>query len=582
MPFNERGEIIREDRNRNRENNPSNRQNDVSGNYRIANPTTTNRADRTLRNIAIVIISFVFLYFLGSFIFSSSSSTPQRNSPARTYVNPNAINKTGFVSAKQQANIRNGNSKNAQVLSTLNRGSSVYVIERDPKTGWYRIKYGNNNYGYISNKLITFDKNTLKTYHGSFYKSFDNGSRISLTKDTEAQILKTLSELNQYSDKFEVLTYDYINQPSAARWRGKEVLQLAFKTKMAESIDFIDMKFPKNYKNRSNVVVIRSKGVNKNPSNYTEPAKPEPNYDTSNTNSIIAVSKIRSSKHAFLGVQRILNNGVLVDADLDNLFRKELGMSVTNTNLERLGFYQLPRSSKFKYEFSSSNLSQQEIYERIIISKAKKKLKSYSNNLVSLPNSQYLISEWEIVNENSFYNFSSNGKGWYGNKKFPQEFKWSLSDNNKVINVQMNYQSYVWKWQVQSMNNNEIKIYSTKDNISRVLKKSTLINEIKFHKQNFFGGWKNPKSTLVLTLRNNGTGQYGWPNSLKNGSWYLSNDNTRLNFKYNNVVVYWTIVSVNNNNLVLTSDGKNRIILNKAETNNKAGVNNKSAFERMQ
>lgn len=89
-------------------------------------------------------------------IYSIQNWSNNRTTKATVKRYSNTINRTGYISASQYANIRSGSSIEYSIIGKRNKGESVYVLERDINTGWYKIKFGKNLYGYISNSYISF------------------------------------------------------------------------------------------------------------------------------------------------------------------------------------------------------------------------------------------------------------------------------------------------------------------------------------------------------------------------------------------------------------------------------------------
>jgi len=67
------------------------------------------------------------------------------------------VNRYAYIKADPIGNIRSGTSTDSTILTSLNKGTQVYIIEQDKASGWYKTRYGNNNYGYVSDVVVTFD-----------------------------------------------------------------------------------------------------------------------------------------------------------------------------------------------------------------------------------------------------------------------------------------------------------------------------------------------------------------------------------------------------------------------------------------
>jgi len=106
---------------------------------------------------------FIWLFIIGCLVvllYFYNKTTKQPTVPIQSSISE--INKTGYISANNIANIRNGPSTNNTIVTKKNKGESVFVLGKDLETGWYKVKYNDfGNVGYISNNLISF--NPIKT-----------------------------------------------------------------------------------------------------------------------------------------------------------------------------------------------------------------------------------------------------------------------------------------------------------------------------------------------------------------------------------------------------------------------------------
>ena len=71
--------------------------------------------------------------------------------------NATSIKRYGYIKANPAGNVRSGTSTKTKVVSVLYKGEKVYIIEKDNATGWYKIKYGDDKYGYVSRVIVSFD-----------------------------------------------------------------------------------------------------------------------------------------------------------------------------------------------------------------------------------------------------------------------------------------------------------------------------------------------------------------------------------------------------------------------------------------
>jgi uncharacterized protein YgiM (DUF1202 family) len=114
-----------------------------------------------------------FIIFLTLFFSTNNLNTSNYNYNNNNYNNSNtqqniyqptlSINRNAYIKADPIGNIRSGTSTNTSILTSLKKGTQVYIIEQDKATEWYKIRYGNNNIGYVSDVVVSFNyipKNT--------------------------------------------------------------------------------------------------------------------------------------------------------------------------------------------------------------------------------------------------------------------------------------------------------------------------------------------------------------------------------------------------------------------------------------
>ena len=110
---------------------------------------------------------------IGSFaiflmLFFGVSNLPYSNSShQRNYQNSKTqkakskstipINKYAYIKADPIGNIRKGTTTNTDILTSLNKGEKIYIIEQDKASRWYKVRYRNNRIGFASNKIIDFN-----------------------------------------------------------------------------------------------------------------------------------------------------------------------------------------------------------------------------------------------------------------------------------------------------------------------------------------------------------------------------------------------------------------------------------------
>jgi uncharacterized protein YgiM (DUF1202 family) len=108
-----------------------------------------------------------FIVFLALLFSTNSLNNSNYNYNKNNYKNSNtqqnnyqptiSVNRNAYIKADPSGNIRSGKSKTTQLLASLSKGEKVYLIEQDKATKWYRVKYRNNKYGYVSDVVVSFD-----------------------------------------------------------------------------------------------------------------------------------------------------------------------------------------------------------------------------------------------------------------------------------------------------------------------------------------------------------------------------------------------------------------------------------------
>jgi len=108
---------------------------------------------------------FLMLFFGASNLRYSNYNYNNYNTKTRTQTQPTynpvrQINRDAYISANPIANIRSGTSTDYSVITSIDKGEKVYLINQDKATNWYKVKFFKNNtsqYGYISHKVISFN-----------------------------------------------------------------------------------------------------------------------------------------------------------------------------------------------------------------------------------------------------------------------------------------------------------------------------------------------------------------------------------------------------------------------------------------
>ncbi|WP_396143664.1 hypothetical protein [Flavobacterium sp.] len=175
----------------------------------------------------------------------------------------NIIDKVGYVNIKSEGRV--------QVYPTANMNSveSYYVYGREkvdvisffPKYETYKIRNEYNQIGFIDNMFITFEDIT-KEYNGKVYREF-YFENISLTENDRNEIKLFINELKEYSDDYEILSYDYLNQEAVAHHRGQDVFYLFDMSGIRNQFNVIVKFWDNDSKNTNNLIIIKSKEYNK-------------------------------------------------------------------------------------------------------------------------------------------------------------------------------------------------------------------------------------------------------------------------------------------------------------------------------
>lgn len=164
--------------------------------------------------------------------------------------------------------------------------------------------------------------------------------------------------------------------------------------------------------------------------------------DLNNTESIISQTILRTKMGSLIGSGK-LNYNTITEGYLEELFNNELKIRLSNNSLNELGFTQIG-TNKFKYKYDYKTYTQKQIYERIIIEKARNLLRLNSElgqegNYNDEKQKYYSISKdylkggiWKGKKES--YEFISNSKVIHYNKnsEYIEDF---MLVNSGVINI---------------------------------------------------------------------------------------------------------------------------------------------------
>ncbi|MCB0537703.1 MAG: SH3 domain-containing protein [Bacteroidetes bacterium] len=107
-------------------------------------------------------VLFLLLFFGASNLRYSNYNNPRNNNNVNTqqttYQPTTSINRYAYIKADPIGNIRNSPYiEDNNVITSLNKGEQVYIIEQDKATNWYKVRYANGQIGYASNKIIDFN-----------------------------------------------------------------------------------------------------------------------------------------------------------------------------------------------------------------------------------------------------------------------------------------------------------------------------------------------------------------------------------------------------------------------------------------
>lgn len=319
----------------------------------------------------------IIVLSLGFLIFYGIKSFFERSEPNEIIRTETIINKTGYIITDADfVEVKSGPSTNHSTIYQLNKYDQVQVKSQNSRTNWYLIKNKNYQEGYISDEFITFDPNVFKTFYGDFYVEFNNRP-ISLTSANRVEIEKTLSNLRIYSDDFEILSYDYLNQEATAHHRLQEIKQLIDKVGISNRFSSVIKRWDSDFEKPRNIIVIRSIGVKKSP-NLNSDKSEGTDEKTLSTNTVLSDKKLRTLYGAMLTQERLPYN-TIIEGNLNDLFYRNFGVNVTTESLRQLGF-NLIGTNKFVYKNLSEHYTQKDIFERLILSNAKEELNKSNKN----------------------------------------------------------------------------------------------------------------------------------------------------------------------------------------------------------
>lgn len=149
---------------------------------------------RNKSKLWIGIIGILLLLIFSIYIFKQKN---ENQIPTIHY----SINQTGYVNSKTYARIRKGPSVNYEIISKKYRGDSVYVLDQDVSTGWYKVIYDTKgNIGYISNELISFKliKKREKRIQSNKKETFQSDTSVqNIQIQTEVREDKQIEKSNQ-------------------------------------------------------------------------------------------------------------------------------------------------------------------------------------------------------------------------------------------------------------------------------------------------------------------------------------------------------------------------------------------------
>lgn len=193
---------------------------------------------------------------LGYYGYKSFDSKPEKKQIAPTTT---SINRVGYINIRSGVvNVRQGSSTEYPISYTLKRFDRVHVQSQNISTKWYRITNSRSRLGYIPSEYVTFDINSLRSYNGKFYKEFYSKS-ISLNSETRKSVLDILISLKEYSDDFEILTYDYLNQEAAAIHRAQQIRGLIHKSGLINNFETKYIRWNEKTPKWKNLIIIKSK-----------------------------------------------------------------------------------------------------------------------------------------------------------------------------------------------------------------------------------------------------------------------------------------------------------------------------------
>lgn len=104
--------------------------------------------------IAILLFALAVLKVIPYVENYSNSSEQEFIQPSK---NATSVNRYGYIKANPAGNVRSGTSTKTKVVAVLYKGEKIYIVEKDNASGWYKIKFGEDKYGYVSRVIVSFD-----------------------------------------------------------------------------------------------------------------------------------------------------------------------------------------------------------------------------------------------------------------------------------------------------------------------------------------------------------------------------------------------------------------------------------------
>jgi serine/threonine protein kinase len=429
----------------------------------------------------------LLLVVIGFYRLNNIYTLPPRvNNTQPTYQPSKPVNQYAYIKADPIGNIRSGTSPNTNILTSLPKGEKVFLIEQDKATEWYKIRYGDNNYGYVSDVVVSFD-----------FVSKNNNSRSQTTTSSNTSN-KGLLKNNMILGKWDVFDnqnndaeYTF-NSNGTGIFTGNNSTKYPFRWSITNNgnelkivlnndnsvwnwkINSVSQNEIKMFSDKQNISrVIKKKNIN-NVNNVSQ----------NEVKNIKLVSKINNtSGNIMLTKNELLNAEITVFAGNNKMkassfqleFDTQPGTNVNGNlmdNRAKKAIEDIRVGEKIRVKNIKVNSNKFNSSPTVINIELISEIKNAKNIVNGISNYNQLLGSWTILIENSKYIFDNNNRGKYiDNKNKIFSFEWSLKNNNTVLKIVMDSDKSIWRWEIINPNNNAIKLKENSKNITRTIVK---------------------------------------------------------------------------------------------------------------